>query len=35
LTVDSNALGTTITAIFPATNPAAKEQDSISRHSAA
>ena len=35
LTVDSNALGTTITAIFPATNLAAKEQDSISRHSAA
>ena len=35
LTVDSNALGTTITATFPATKPAAKEQDTISRHSAA
>jgi signal transduction histidine kinase len=35
LTVDSNALGTTITAIFPATKPAVKEQDPISRHSVA
>jgi signal transduction histidine kinase len=35
LTVDSNALGTTITAIFPATSPAAKDQDPISRHSVA
>jgi PAS domain S-box-containing protein len=32
LTVDSNALGTKITATFPATKPAAKEEDSISRH---
>lgn len=29
LTVDSNALGTTITAIFPAERPAAKEQGPI------
>jgi PAS domain S-box-containing protein len=35
LTVDSNALGTTITAIFPASNAAAKEQDPISRRSVA
>jgi PAS domain S-box-containing protein len=35
LTVDSNALGTTITAIFPATRPAANEQGPISRHSVA
>src|SRR5271155_3282059 len=35
LTVDSNALGTTVTAIFPLTKPVAKKQDSISRHSAA
>jgi PAS domain S-box-containing protein len=35
LTVDSNALGTTITAIFPAKTPAAKEQGPISRHSVA
>jgi PAS domain S-box-containing protein len=35
LTVDSNALGTTITAIFPATKPAAKGLGAISRHSAA
>ncbi len=35
LTVDSNALGTTITAIFPATRPAAKEQGPLSRHSVA
>jgi PAS domain S-box-containing protein len=35
LTVDSNALGTTITAIFPATKPATKEQGPISRHSVA
>ena len=35
LTVDSNALGTTITATFPAKAPAAKEQGLISRHSAA
>jgi PAS domain S-box-containing protein len=35
LTVDSNALGTTITAIFPATRPATKEQGPISRHSVA
>jgi len=35
LTVDSNALGTTITAIFPTTTAAAKEQGPISRHSIA
>jgi PAS domain S-box-containing protein len=35
LTVDSNALGTTITAIFPATRPATKEQGPISRHNVA
>ncbi len=35
LTVDSNALGTTITAIFPAKKPAAQEQGRISRHSVA
>jgi len=35
LNVDSNALGTTITAIFPATRPAAKEQGPTSRHSVA
>ena len=35
LTVDSNALGTTITAIFPAKKPAAQEQGPISRHSVA
>jgi PAS domain S-box-containing protein len=35
LTVDSNALGTTITAIFPAARPATKEQGVISRHNAA
>src|SRR5580658_7686342 len=35
LTVDSNALGTTITAIFPAAKPAAHEQGPVSRHSAA
>jgi PAS domain S-box-containing protein len=35
LTVDSNALGTTITAIFPAKRPATKEQGSVSHHSAA
>jgi len=35
LTVESNALGTTITAIFPATRPAAREQGPISRHSVA
>jgi len=35
LTVDSNALGTKITAIFPAKTPAAKEQGTISRHSVA
>jgi PAS domain S-box-containing protein len=35
LTVDSNALGTKITAIFPATKPATKEQGPISRHSVA
>jgi PAS domain S-box-containing protein len=35
LTVDSNALGTTITAIFPAQRPAEKEQALISRHSVA
>jgi PAS domain S-box-containing protein len=35
LTVDSNALGTTITAIFPAKKPAATEQGPISRHSVA
>ena len=35
LTIDSNALGTTITAVFPATKPAANEQGPISRHSVA
>jgi len=35
LTVDSNALGTTITAIFPTRTAAAKEQGPISRHSVA
>jgi PAS domain S-box-containing protein len=35
LIVDSNALGTKITAIFPAKSPAAKEQGPISRHSVA
>ena len=35
LAVDSNALGTTITAIFPATRPAANEQGPASRHSVA
>jgi PAS domain S-box-containing protein len=35
LAVDSNALGTTITAIFPATRPAANEQGPVSRHSVA
>jgi PAS domain S-box-containing protein len=35
LTVDSNALGTTITAIFPAKTPASKQGDPISRHSPA
>jgi PAS domain S-box-containing protein len=34
LTVDSNALGTTITAIFPAKRPAAKEHGPISRYGA-
>ena len=34
LTVDSNALGTTITAIFPDKRPAAAEQGAVSRHSA-
>ena len=32
LTVDSNALGTKITAIFPAEAPAAKEPGTLSRH---
>ena len=32
LTVDSNALGTKIIAIFPAKTPAANEQGTISRH---
>jgi signal transduction histidine kinase len=32
LTVDSNALGTKITAIFPAGAPAAKEPGTLSRH---
>ena len=32
LTVDSNALGTKITAIFPAKTPAGKEQSMIARH---
>jgi len=32
LTVDSNALGTKITAIFPAATPAAKEPGTLSRH---
>jgi PAS domain S-box-containing protein len=35
LTVDSNALGTKITAVFPAKTPAAKEPVPISRHSVA
>jgi PAS domain S-box-containing protein len=35
LTIDSNALGTKITAIFPAKSPAAKEQSAISRHGVA
>jgi len=35
LNVNSNALGTTITAIFPAKRPAAKEDGPISRHSVA
>jgi PAS domain S-box-containing protein len=35
LTVDSNALGTKITAIFPAQRSAAKNQGPISRHSVA
>jgi PAS domain S-box-containing protein len=35
LTVDSNALGTTISAIFPTKRPAEKEQGPISRHSVA
>jgi PAS domain S-box-containing protein len=35
LTVDSNALGTKITAVFPIEKPAAKEQRTISRHSVA
>ena len=35
LIVDSNALGTKITAIFPAKRPAVKEQGPISRHSVA
>jgi len=35
LTVDSNALGTKITAVFLVKKPAAKEQSTISRHSAA
>jgi signal transduction histidine kinase len=35
LAVDSNALGTTITAIFPAQTPTAKERRPISPHSPA
>jgi PAS domain S-box-containing protein len=35
LTVDSNALGTKITAVFPAKAPAVKEQGPLSRHGAA
>jgi len=35
LTVDSNALGTKITAIFPVKAPAAKQQGTLSRHSVA
>jgi PAS domain S-box-containing protein len=35
LIIASNALGTKITAIFPAKTPAAKEQGTISRHGAA
>jgi hypothetical protein len=35
LTIDSNALGTKITAIFPAKTPAVKEQGTISRHGVA
>ena len=35
LTIDSNALGTRITAVFPAKTPAAKEPVPISRHSVA
>ena len=35
LTIDSNALGTKITAIFPVKTPAAKDGSTISRHSVA
>ena len=35
LRVESNALGTKITAVFPIKNPAAKEQNTLSRHSVA
>jgi PAS domain S-box-containing protein len=35
LTIDSNALGTKITAIFPAETPAVKEQRTTSRHAVA
>jgi PAS domain S-box-containing protein len=35
LTVESNALGTKITAVFPAKTPAAKDGGTISRHSVA
>jgi PAS domain S-box-containing protein len=35
LTIDSNVLGTKITAIFPAKAPAVKEQGTLSRHSVA
>src|ERR1700688_926261 len=35
LSIDSNALGTKITATFPAQIPAAKQQGTISRHSVA
>jgi len=35
LTIDSNALGTKITAVFPAKTPAVKEQGLLSRHGVA
>jgi signal transduction histidine kinase len=35
LTIDSNALGTKITAVFPAKTPAANEPGKISRHGVA
>jgi signal transduction histidine kinase len=35
LTIDSNPLGTKITAVFPAKTPAVKEQGMLSRHGVA